>query len=191
MSPPITVVVGLGNPGPGYAETRHNVGFWLVDRLALAHGAVFRRAARFHGEVAEAPGLRLLKPGTYMNHSGQSVGALARFYRLAPEGLLVVHDELDLEPGVARLKQGGGHGGHNGLRDVAAALGSREFPRVRLGIGHPGTAREVVDYVLSKPSAEDRARITDAMDAVLEVLPQVLEGNLERAMNTLHGGRGR
>jgi PTH1 family peptidyl-tRNA hydrolase len=186
MSTPITTVVGLGNPGPRYAETRHNVGFWLVDRLALARGTVFRHAARFHGEVAELPGLRLLKPGTYMNHSGQSVGALARFYRLAPESLLVVHDELDLDPGVARLKQGGGHGGHNGLRDVAAALGSREFARVRLGIGHPGNAREVVDYVLSRPRPEEREAIESAMEAVLDLLPQVLDGRLEHAMNTLH-----
>ncbi len=187
----VAAVVGLGNPGPRYAATRHNAGYWLVDRLAAGAGP-FRANTRFHGEVLELPGpprCRVLKPATFMNRSGQSVAALARFYRLAPEDLLVVHDDLDLPPGVARLKRGGGHGGHNGLRDIMAALGSREFLRLRIGIGHPGSADQVVDYVLQRPSAEDARLMEAAIDDALGVLPQVLEGHLERAMTALHGAR--
>lgn len=186
----VQCVVGLGNPGPGYAATRHNVGFWFADRLA-AHcgGAAFLRASRFQGGLAQVDcGGRfwLLKPETFMNRSGQAVTALLRYYRLPPEQLLVVHDDLDLPPGTARLKRGGGHGGHNGLRDIMAHLGSGEFLRLRIGIGHPGDASQVVDYVLSRASQEDKTLIEGAIDEAIKVFPKVLEGDLEKAMNALH-----
>ena len=148
----LRLIVGLGNPGADYDKTRHNVGFWLLDSLARRYGGVFRREAKFHGEACQVSvdghPLWLLKPQTFMNRSGASVIALARFYKLVPEAILVVHDELDLPPGAVRLKRGGGHGGHNGLRDIIQQLGSREFLRLRLGIGHPGDSRAVINYVL-------------------------------------------
>ncbi|NIR59361.1 MAG: aminoacyl-tRNA hydrolase [Gammaproteobacteria bacterium] len=190
---PIAAMVGLGNPGPGYAATRHNVGFWLVDRLAARSGEGFREAPKVHGALArvrwDGHDLRLFKPGTYMNRSGRAVAALARYFKLAPEQLLVVHDDVDLPPGAARLKRGGGHGGHNGLRDIVAQLGTREFFRLRLGVGHPGASDQVVDYVLGRPSAADREAIEAAIDRALEVLPLVLEGGLDKAMQELHTHR--
>jgi PTH1 family peptidyl-tRNA hydrolase len=185
----IAVVVGLGNPGPRYADTRHNAGFWLVDRVAARHGGVFRRSARFLGEVGEVDiGGRvwLLKPETYMNRSGQSVAALAGFYRYPPGQLLVVHDDLDLPPGTARLKRGGGHGGHNGLRDLMAALGSPDFLRLRLGVGHPGPGGDVVGYVLSAPRGEERPLIDQAIDRALEVLPRLIDGEVDQVMSLLN-----
>ena len=190
MSARVELVVGLGNPGPKYEDTRHNAGFWFADAVASAYQGTFRSEPKFNADVAKVhiagKDLWLLKPQTYMNHSGQPVGALARFYKLAPENILVVHDELDLDAGTARLKKGGGHGGHNGLRDIVGHLGSRDFLRLRLGIAHPGDSKDVVDYVLIRPSKADRLLIDDAIRDALEVLPQVVEGELERAMNQLH-----
>ncbi|MBI5450918.1 MAG: aminoacyl-tRNA hydrolase [Gammaproteobacteria bacterium] len=187
----IELVVGLGNPGSGYQATRHNVGFWFVERLAAQQQLEFHSESRFHGHVAvmTAHGQRcyLLKPHTYMNRSGQSVGALARFYKIPMDRVLVVHDELDLAPGTVRLKRGGGHGGHNGLRDIGIACGGEaNFLRLRFGIGHPGNRDEVVKYVLGRPDEADRAALDGAITRALDVLPDILEGNVERAMNTLH-----
>lgn len=189
----IQLIVGLGNPGPEYDRTRHNAGFWFVDALARHKGVILRHENKFHGETGQlrldGDECRLLKPLTYMNRSGQSVSALARFYRIPPEAILVIHDELDLPAGTARLKQGGGHGGHNGLRDITSALGGNGFLRLRLGIGHPGHRDQVVDYVLKKPSKEDERLIEDAIDDALLVVPQLLAGEIERAMNQLHSPR--
>ncbi|GGX84259.1 aminoacyl-tRNA hydrolase [Vogesella fluminis] len=186
----IRLVVGLGNPGPEYERTRHNAGFWLVDELAWQHKAPLRGEGKYFGEVSRATlaagDLWLLKPMTYMNLSGQAVGALARFYKIAPEEILVVHDELDLPPGAARLKQGGGHGGHNGLKDIIAKLGSPNFWRLRLGIGHPGDRNEVANFVLKKARAEEQQAIDDAIAKALQVMPDVLAGNSAAAMKTLH-----
>ena len=190
MSNSVQLIVGLGNPGPKYAQTRHNVGFLFVDQLARSKGATFRPEAKFHGEVCKlhlgGHELWLLKPMTFMNRSGQAVAALARFYKIPPEAILVVHDELDIPAGQLRLKQGGGHGGHNGLRDIISQLGSRDFLRLRIGIDHPGTAREVTNYVLGKASPDDRISIEAAIDEALHSLPQILDGDLQAAMNRLH-----
>lgn len=185
-------VVGLGNPGPRYADTRHNAGYWFVEELARHAGAVFRPESKFFGEscrirIGEQDCL-LLKPTTFMNRSGQSVSAVTKFYKLQPAELLVAHDELDMEPGMARLKLGGGHGGHNGLRDIVSALNSREFLRLRVGIGHPGQREDVVDYVLSRPSKTDRERIDQALTQAERVIPEVAAGQLQKAMNQLHSG---
>ena len=188
------LVVGLGNPGRKYEATRHNSGFWWVERLARAAGAEFRREARFHGEVAKLalPGGEawLLKPGTYMNESGRAVTAFAAFYRIAAEEMLVVHDELDLQPGTVKLKKGGGTGGHHGLNHIATQLGTKDFWRLRIGIGHPrnnaATEQEVVDYVLHKPGAADRAAIDDAISRSLEVWPLIAAHDMQNAMLRLH-----
>lgn len=188
------LVVGLGNPGRKYEATRHNAGFWWIERLARAVHGEFRHEARFHGDVAKVatPGgeLWLLKPATFMNQSGRAVAALAGFYKLAPGQLLIVHDELDLPPGTVRLKNGGGTGGHNGLNDIAAQLGTKDFWRLRIGIGHPrnqtATEQEVLDYVLHKPGAADHAAIDDAISRGLEVWPLISEDKLEAAMLRLH-----
>ena len=186
----VQLIVGLGNPGPEYEATRHNAGFWFVDAVARRWHGQFRAEKKFHGDVArvtlDGHEVWLLKPGTFMNRSGQSVQAMARFYRIPPEAMLVAHDELDLPPGTARLKQGGGHGGHNGLRDIIDKLGTRDFLRLRLGIGHPGDSRQVTGYVLKKPGQDDRLAIEQAIDRSLDVLPDVIAGNLQAAMNRLH-----
>lgn len=191
MQPPVELIAGLGNPGERHGQTRHNAGFWLLDALARRLGAEFIAESRFSGDTASGDiggqRVRLIKPSTYMNRSGQAVGALARYFRIAPENVLVVHDEIDLPPGVARLKRGGGHGGHNGLRDVIAAFGGDAgFLRLRLGVGHPGNADEVVDYVLKPPPAAERTLITDAIERSLAVLDQVVAGDIEKAMHRLH-----
>jgi PTH1 family peptidyl-tRNA hydrolase len=190
LSSPVQLIVGLGNPGPKYEQTRHNVGFAFVDELARTKGATFRAESKFHGDVCKlslgGSDLWLLKPTTFMNLSGKAVAALARFYKLDPESVLVVHDELDIPPGELRLKQGGGHGGHNGLRDIIAQLGSREFYRLRVGIGHPGSSREVTNYVLGKASGDERQLIEQAIDDALRELPLILEGEWQKAMNHLH-----
>ncbi len=184
------LIVGLGNPGPEYQQTRHNAGFWFVDRVAQGGSASFRYESRFHGELARVSmvnqDLWLLKPHTYMNESGRSVAASAHFYRVAPEEILVVHDELDLFPGNIKLKKGGGAAGHNGLKDIVAALGSPDFWRLRVGIGHPGERHDVVDYVLHRPSKGDQEAIDAALERALEILPLLLKGQPELALTQLH-----
>jgi PTH1 family peptidyl-tRNA hydrolase len=185
----VQLIVGLGNPGEKYEQTRHNAGFWFVDEVARQYGAVFRPETKFLGLAARiqinAQDVWLLKPATFMNRSGQSVQALAKFYKIPVQAVLVVHDELDLEPGVAKLKVGGGHGGHNGLRDTIATMGA-EFLRLRLGIGHPGHRDQVVDYVLKAPSKPDSQLIEDASYRATRVLPELVRGELPKAMNQLH-----
>lgn len=187
------LVVGLGNPGRKYEGTRHNAGFWLADRLAERLGAAFRPDRRFPLDTCEAgtPAgrVRLVKPSTYMNRSGQAVGAVAGYFRIAPAAILVAHDELDLPAGAVRLKEGGGHGGHNGLRDVAAHLGTSDFARIRLGIGRPGPGRDPIDYVLERPRAEERGLIDDAIEQVLDWSEAVLAGDLQPVMKALHTKR--
>jgi len=188
--PAIQLIVGLGNPGSEYEPTRHNAGFWFVDELVRRCRQSFRSEQRFHGEVArcllDGNECRLQKPMTFMNRSGQAVSSLARFFKIPLQQILVVHDELDLPPGTIRLKKGGGHGGHNGLRDLISHLGSKDFYRLRVGIGHPGHRDQVVDYVLRKPSKEDRRQIDDAIYDALNVMADVVEGKFELAMNSLH-----
>ncbi len=189
MSKSIELIVGLGNPGSRYAATRHNAGWWFVDELVGKHGGVFRPQSKFHGETADITiaghRLRVLKPGTYMNDSGRSVAAICSFYRYQLDQLLVAHDELDLPVGTARLKRGGGHGGHNGLRDLIAAIGA-DFWRLRLGIDHPGHRSEVTDYVLRRASAADEQLIRDAVDESIAVMPTLLTKGEERAKTALH-----
>lgn len=186
----VQLIVGLGNPGPKYEQTRHNAGFVFVDELARSKGASFKLESKFHGDVCKLSlagnDVWLLKPNTFMNLSGKAVAALARFYKIPPEAILVVHDELDIPPGQLRLKQGGGHGGHNGLRDMVAQLGSKEFMRLRVGIGHPGESRDVSNYVLGKASPGDWIEIEAAVDEALRTLPKILEGETQAAMNHLH-----
>ncbi len=186
----ISLIVGLGNPGPEYEQTRHNAGFFFIDALAARQGVSLRRESKFHGEAArvliDGHQVWLLKPDTFMNRSGQSLAALANFYKIPIESVLVVHDELDLEPGVVRLKKGGGHGGHNGLRDIIARTGSKEFWRLRLGIGHPGHSSKVTGFVLGKPSTDERIELDRAIDRVLDELPAILGGEQQKAMNRLH-----
>ena len=186
---PLAIIVGLGNPGPEHRLTRHNAGFWFVDALARALGAQFRSHARYHGEICRVPldgrDVVLLKPQTYMNRSGLSVRALLDYVK-APSGeLLVVHDELDLPPGTARLKLGGGHGGHNGLRDIITHCGA-DFWRLRLGIGHPGDRSQVIDYVLQRAAPADEEALLSAIDGALQVLPVFVRDGSEKAMHALH-----
>ncbi len=186
---PLTLIVGLGNPGPTYARTRHNAGFDFLDELARSTGASLRREARHHGELARASiagtEVWLLKPMTFMNLSGQAVGSIAGFYRIPPRSILVAHDELDFPPGVVRLKEGGGAGGHNGLRDIMARLGD-EFWRLRIGIGHPGDRGAVLDYVLGRPPAAEAGLIHEAVLAAADAVPVMLTDGAQKAMNRLH-----
>jgi len=188
----IRLIVGLGNPGPDYEATRHNAGFWFLDELALEHRVEFRLEPKFHGALARIRvadrDIRLLKPTTYMNHSGRAVSAVARYFDIPPDQILIAYDELDLPPGRVKLKQGGGHAGHNGMRDSIAALGSRDFWRLRIGIGHPGDKSRVVGYVLGRPSQTDAAAIRDAVDDAARALPDLVEGRFQFAMNRLHAG---
>lgn len=190
MPSPIRLIVGLGNPGAEYAESRHNAGFWFVDHLARLYGGSFTRETKFHGHTCRirigGVACWLLKPATFMNRSGQSVSAMVSYYRLPPEEMLVVHDELDLAPGVVRLKQGGGHAGHNGLRDIVSAIGGRDFWRLRIGIGHPGDSREVVSYVLGRPARCDTAEIEAALVKTTEIIGKLLLGDFQYAMHQLH-----
>lgn len=189
MSVGIDLIVGLGNPGTQYQRTRHNVGFWLLDQLADATRSTLREESRFSAEVGSAAlgGRRvvLMKPTTYMNLSGQAVGAYVRYFKVAPGSVLVVHDELDLVPGVVRLKRGGGHGGHNGLRDITAQIGG-DFLRLRIGIGHPGSADRVVEYVLGNPPVTEREAIEAAIASGLSVLPAIVDGQDAKIMNQLN-----
>lgn len=188
----IRLIVGLGNPGPEHAQQRHNAGFWWVDQIAQREGLSLRAERGFFGEIARLRGpdgdVWLLEPGTYMNRSGQSVAAMARFYKIAPENILVAHDELDLPPGEIKLKLAGGHAGHNGLRDIAAQLGTPQFWRLRIGIGHPGDRSAVIGFVLGRPPRSELERIEDAMQRGLDELPRLLHGEYEAAMMHLHRG---
>jgi PTH1 family peptidyl-tRNA hydrolase len=189
-SAPIRLIVGLGNPGAEYEATRHNAGFWLVDELARGE---LRRETRFNALAAKlriaGNEVWLLEPQTFMNRSGQSVGALCRFYKINPDEVLVVHDELDLPPGAARLKKGGSSGGHNGLKDITAALGTQDYWRLRIGIGHPRELKlqqAVVDFVLHRPRQEEQAASDDAIGRSLRIVPTLAEGQFELAMKALH-----
>lgn len=189
----IQLVVGLGNPGGQYERTRHNAGFWVVDRWARRLGTTFQMDKSFFGEVARTrrcgQSLWLLKPQTYMNRSGQSVGAIARFYKIAPHQILVVHDELDLLPGQLRLKKGGGHAGHNGLRDIQSVLGDAGYWRLRVGIGHPrslGLEQGVADFVLHPPRQVEVQPLEDAMDRCDKAMAMILDGETSKAMGELH-----
>ncbi len=188
---PVKLIVGLGNPGPDYANTRHNAGQDFVAELARQHSETLTPNTKFFGLDARITiagrDLRLLVPTTFMNRSGQSVSALAQFYKIEPESILVAHDELDLDPGVARLKIGGGHGGHNGLRDIISSLGNnKNFGRLRLGIGHPGNAKLVSNYVLKRASIEEQNRIEGATQNALPFIPNLMKGDWEKSMRELH-----
>ncbi|GIZ50861.1 aminoacyl-tRNA hydrolase [Noviherbaspirillum aridicola] len=190
---PIRLIVGLGNPGPDYEHTRHNAGFWLVDQLA--RGALARES-RYNALACKTriagQEVWLLEPQTYMNRSGQSVGAIARFYKMAADEVLVVHDELDLPPGSAKIKRGGSSGGHNGLKDITAALGTQDYWRLRIGIGHPRTLnlqQPVVDFVLHRPRKEEQPLIDEAISRSIDVIPLLCEGKFEAAMMQLHTGK--
>lgn len=187
----IALIVGLGNPGREYEQTRHNAGAWLVTALARRYQIPLNPDKKFSGLSGrlslDGQDLRLLIPTTYMNRSGQAVNALCQFYRITPAQMLVAHDELDLPPGVARLKFGGGHGGHNGLRDIISCLGNnRDFGRLRIGIGHPGHASQVTGYVLSKAPAAEQQQVDMVIQAALDALPLAIHGDWPRAMNQLH-----
>jgi len=183
----IRLVVGLGNPGKEHERTRHNAGFWLVERFAQSSGFALRKDPKFKALVGKnAAGAWFLLPQSYMNLSGQPVQMLAGFFKFKPEEILVVHDELDFAPGVARVKQGGGIAGHNGLRDISQRLGSHEYWRLRIGVGKPPAGTEGGDYVLQKPSADDKAAIDQAIDRSLQVLPEMLTGDMQAAIQKLH-----
>jgi len=182
----IRVLVGLGNPGKQYERTRHNAGFWFVEQLALARGIALKKDNHYQALVGRDGALWLLMPQTFMNASGRAVQMLAGFFKVAPEEILVVHDELDFAPGTARLKQGGGIAGHNGLRDISQRLGSHDYWRLRIGVGRPMAGREGADYVLEKPPTEEREAIEGAIARALQLVPQMLEGDLQGAMQKLH-----
>lgn len=189
MSQRIKLIIGLGNPGNEYVDTRHNAGFWFLDELARMYHGNFKKDKKFFGDTTKVRvngnEVWLLKPDTFMNLSGKSAQALAQFYKITLEDILVVHDELDLEPGTARLKKGGGHGGHNGLRDISARMG-KDFWRLRLGIGHPGDKNKVSGYVLNKASKDDRISIERAIDNASRVIDDVVAGETQKAMHRLH-----
>ena len=190
MSSKIKMIVGLGNPGSEYEQTRHNAGFWFIDELAWQYKATLKEEKKFFGSVARisisGSDLWLLKPSTFMNRSGQAVAALAQFYKIKPEEILVVHDELDIPCGRIKFKLGGGNGGHNGLKDIQARLGTPDFYRLRLGIDHPGDRNLVVGYVLNKPSPEHRQQIDEAINKSLKAVPMLLAGEWEEAVRFLH-----
>jgi PTH1 family peptidyl-tRNA hydrolase len=187
---PVRVVVGLGNPGPRYDRTRHNAGFWLADEMARLHGGSFRFERKFNGQMAKVrvagEEIILLKPDTFMNRSGESIGPLLRFFKLEPAAMLVAHDEIDLPPGGVKLKHDGGHGGHNGLRDTIRVLGTRAFGRPRIGVGHPGHKDDVVPYVLTTSPAAEQAEIERAIERAAETLPLLVAGDWSRAYQRLH-----
>ncbi len=186
----IRLLVGLGNPGPEYAPTRHNAGFWFIDAVGADLGATLAPERSYFGLVARVARpsgpVWLLEPMTFMNLSGKSVAALARFFKIGADEILVAHDELDLLPGQVKVKRGGSHAGHNGLKDIQAQLGSADFWRLRLGIGHPGVKAEVIDYVLRKPPADQRDAITAAIEQGRAALPLWLDGDMDRALAKVH-----
>ena len=186
----ISLIAGLGNPGSQYTQTRHNVGFWFLDQLQKNYHFELKAHKKFFGLVGqftfESRSIQVLAPTTFMNLSGQSVAALASFYRIAPDQILIIHDELDLQPGTIRLKRGGGHGGHNGLRDIIPKIGSADFSRLRIGIGHPGHAKAVSGYVLGTPSTDDRIEIDRKIEHAVSLMPGILKGQTQPVMNELH-----
>ncbi|MBK6598538.1 MAG: aminoacyl-tRNA hydrolase [Proteobacteria bacterium] len=185
----LRLIVGLGNPGPEYEQTRHNAGFWLVDELARRHGGVFRNESKHSGQLARiklgSEDVWLLKPMSFMNRSGGPVASVLGFYKLVVADVLVAHDELDLPGGVVRLKHAGGHGGHNGLRDIIATLGN-EFWRLRIGVGHPGVQREVVDYVLTRAAKQEQALLDESVVAGADAIEHLLRDGAQQAMHKLH-----
>ena len=186
----IKLIVGLGNPGKDYQAHRHNVGFWFCDTLAHSYMAVFKKEAKFFGDVAQVniagANVRLLKPNTYMNASGKSIQSIAKFYQIHANKILIVHDELDINPGVAKIKFSGGHGGHNGLRDTINTLGSKDFYRLRIGIGHPGDKSKVADFVLHAPNKSEFESIQTTLIDSLNVIEQLINGDVDSAMKVLH-----
>lgn len=190
MSRGTQLIVGLGNPGAEYAQTRHNAGAWFIEELADKAHAILRHVTQFQGlhcfTQIHDQGCHLFIPTTFMNHSGQAVQALARYYKIAPEAILVLHDEIDLPVGEVRLKFDGGHGGHNGLRDIIQHLATNKFYRLRIGVGHPGNSKEVVDYVLKSPKKEEREQIDLVLQEVSKVLPLMFAGEYQKAMQQLH-----
>lgn len=186
----IRLVVGLGNPGDRYLQTRHNAGFWFVDELARRFGGSFRSEAKFFGDVSriqlDGYECHLLKPMTFMNKSGESVGALAHFFKIPVDQILVAHDEIDLPPGGLKLKEGGGHGGHNGLRDCFRVLGDQGFWRLRIGVGHPGSKDQVVSYVLNRAGTDEQIEIERAIEKSADEFPRIIAGDWAKAFQALH-----
>jgi len=186
----IQLVAGLGNPGAKYEQTRHNAGFWFVDVVARQNNALFKSESKYKSDVARCSiagnDCRLQKPMDFMNRSGLPVASLAAFYQIPRSSILIVHDDLDLSPGTVKLKRGGGHGGHNGLRDLIPHLGGNDFLRLRIGIGHPGHRDDVVGYVLKNATRDERAVIDQAIDEAVKVLPDILSGDFDKAMKELH-----
>lgn len=191
---PLELIVGLGNPGADYARTRHNAGWWFVDALAERHGGRWRRESGWRAQLArvriDATELWLAKPTDYMNRSGPPVASIAAFYRISPASILIAHDDIDLPPGICRLKQGGGHGGHNGVRDVIAHLGA-DFWRLRFGVGHPGARELVIDAVLDRPTATEQESIDAALERAMAIVPVLLSEGAQKAMHRLHTGNPR
>lgn len=190
MSSGIKLIVGLGNPGPEYLLTRHNAGFWFLDVLAGEHALTFRSEAKFHSGICRLQlsghDCLLCKPMIFMNRSGQAVQAVANYYKISPREILIAHDEIDLAPGVIRFKQGGGHAGHNGVRDTIEKLGSGEFSRLRIGVGHPGNSNEVINSVLGRPTAAEEVLIMESIGKAVELVPQILAGEFQKVMHKLH-----
>lgn len=190
MTSGIRLIVGLGNPGPEYTDNRHNVGAWFVQAMADSHQAPFKLESKLFGSSVKVTCggqiIRLFIPNTYMNESGKAVLAVAHYYKIHPESILIAHDELDFEPGVVRLKKGGGHGGHNGLRDICSRLGSAEFYRLRIGIGHPGNKNKVSKYVLSRPNKDDQISIERSIDEAFTIVQPLIDGEFEKAFHQLH-----
>lgn len=185
----VQLIVGLGNPGPDYETTRHNAGFWFVEHLANRFNGQFRKETKFSGEACKVRiagnDVWLLKPMTFMNRSGQAVRQISNFYKIPVESILVAHDELDLEPGTVRLKRGGGHGGHNGLRDLVSHMG-KDFARLRIGVGHPGHKDKVVNFVLTRAGKQEQQLIDEAIDEAIIVIEDIVSGHFQKAMNQLH-----
>ena len=190
MPTAIKLIVGLGNPGPEHAETRHNAGFWFVDAFASEYSLTFKAEAKFQAEVCRLntsdTDCWLCKPMTFMNESGQAVQSIANFYKISLQQILVIHDEIDMEVGQARLKKDGGHGGHNGLRDIIEKMGGNTFLRLRIGVGHPGNKERVTPHVLGRPGKDDYESIMDAINKAMSIIPQMLKGDVQKAMNELH-----
>lgn len=183
----ISLIVGLGNPGTEYTTTRHNVGWWLLDELVSQKNITFKNESKFKGKYTKTTdGIHLVEPNTFMNRSGESVAAIAKFYKIPSEQILVVHDELDLPPGTIRLKIGGGHGGHNGLRSIISSIGNNNFLRLRIGIGHPGHRDLVHSYVLNRPNKSDTSLINDSINNCLYEIDDIISGNYSKVMQNLH-----